>query len=401
MRLRLLVPRRGRGRGFRALAAGAALGLALAGCGDGDDARPRPQPPPPRPPLVVGLTEANPSLYSPGAVAPGFTAARDRLAALRPELLRVLVVWSQLQPSPEAAPDWDKPADGCLRGRPPCAPFAGIRDQLRAAREADLEVVITILGAPEWAAAPASGCERDDTPATARRVVDLDAYRALVRSLLAEAGREGVELRWWSPWNEPNHPAFLNPQRERCDPDAPTTADDAYVPLVRALREELTAAPGDQGLVIGEVAGIEDRRDTITAAAEFAAALPDEVVCAADVWAQHAYVEVRDEGDLAGDVQPPGSGPMLRRVAAALDRPACGREEPLPIWITETGVDPEAGRAGCRAMAQALERWSDDPQVAAAFQYTYRADTEFDVGLADAALGEVRPAYAAWAGEPC
>jgi hypothetical protein len=334
-------------------------------------------------------------------VPPEFAASRDRLRALRPRLLRLLVVWSQLQPSPEAPPDWAKPADGCLRGRPPCAPFGGIRDQLRAAREAGLEVVVTILGVPEWAAAPETGCEREETSPTSRRVANLDAYRALVRSLLAEAARERVELRWWSPWNEPNHPAFANPQRGRCDADAPTSADDNYVPLVRALRDELTAAPGDQGLVIGEVAGLEERRDTLTGAAEFAAALPDEVVCAADVWAQHAYVEVRDEGDLAGDVQPPGSAGMLRRVEAALDRPACRRSTPLPIWITETGVDPEAGARGCRAMATALRRWSDDPRVAAAFQYTYRADTEYDVGLEDAGLDEVRPAYAAWRDERC
>src|SRR5439155_1251260 len=83
-----------------------------------------------------------------GAVPPRFERWRDLLTELRPRYLRLLVVWSQLQPRRGAPPDWAHPADGCLRGKPPCAPFAGIRDELRAARAAGLEVVVDILGAP-------------------------------------------------------------------------------------------------------------------------------------------------------------------------------------------------------------------------------------------------------------
>jgi len=319
-----------------------------------------------------------------------FEPWRDALARLHPRYLRLLVVWSRLQPRRDAPPDWAAPADGCLRGRRPCAVFFGVRDELRAARAAGLQVVVTILATPPWASARAAGCERPATSPRSRMPADLGDYRALVRSLLAEARRVGVELRWWSPWNEPNHPAFLNPQRAGCSPTAPPAAPAAYARLARALHAELDAAPGDQRIVLGETAGLSSSTATTTSAAGFARALPRDVVCGAGVWAQHAYLGVRD--DLAGDGDPGG---VLRGVEAALAAHGCpGRA--LPVWVTETGVAAGSGERGCRALAGALRAWADDPRVEAAFQYTFREDDAFRVGLADAELTELRPAYAAW-----
>jgi hypothetical protein len=370
--MRIVLPRGRRRAGLGGLAVVAAL--ALAGCGAVDH--------PPAPPraLILGVTEGNPFLISPGPVPQPFTRWRDLLTELRPRYLRLLVVWSQLQPSRDEPPDWSHPADGCLRGRRPCAPFAGIRDELRAARAAGLEVVVTILGAPDWAVGGPTGCERPGTPVTAW-MPEIGAYRAMVRSLLGEARAEGVTLRWWSAWNEPNHPAFLNPQRGRCDAAAPTLAAAAYARLVRALKAELAAFPGDQRIVLGETAALSGPRPTSTGAAEF---------CAASVWAQHAYVGVDD--DLAGDAP---AGAIVREVEDALAARHCPGDPPH-VWITETGVPAGSGPAGCRALAGALRLWAADPRVAAVFQYTFREDTAFRVGLADIALEQLRPAYAAW-----
>jgi hypothetical protein len=252
-----------------------------------------------------------------------------------------------------------------------------------------LEVVVTILGAPRWAVGPPVGCERPGTPASAR-MPDVDAYRAMVHSLLDEAQAEGVSLRWWSAWNEPNHPAFLNPQRDRCDAAASTTAAAGYARLVRALKAELDAFPGDQRIVLGETAALIGPTPTSTGAAEFARALPRDVVCSASVWAQHAYVGVDDA--LAGDAP---AGTIVRQVEDALAAHRCPGEPPH-LWITETGVAAGSGPAGCRALAGALRLWAADPRVGAVFQYTFREDTAFRVGLADIALEQLRPAYAAW-----
>jgi hypothetical protein len=354
-----------------------------------------PSVPPPAPPLALGVTEANPALIAPGDVPPPFARWRDRLAALRPAYVRVLVDWARVQPAQGAPPDWTAHADGCLRGLPPCAPYAGIRDQLRAAAAAGLRVVFTFLDTPAWAAAAPSGCERPQTKPGARLPADPAAYAALVRSLLAEARADGIGEAWWSAWNEPNHPAFLNPQRASCDAAAPTLADDGYAALFRVLRGELAAAPGPpQHLVLGDVAGIGGPRPRATGAAELAAALPDDVVCSAGIWAQHAYVAA--PGPLGGDrPSDPGSAALLRSVEEALARHHCSGPPPR-LWITETGMEPGRGMAGCRAMATALRSWADDPRVDVAFQYTFRDDTAFRVGLADARLSALHPAYAAW-----
>lgn len=354
-----------------------------------------PVPPPvPAAPLSAGITEANPHLVAPGPQPPEFAPWRDRLQALQPRYLRILVDWRRVQPSPSSPPDWSQPADGCLRGRPPCAAFSGIADELRAAAAARMVPVIVILGTPDWAASPAQGCESSSAGAAARMPADLEAYRVLIRSLLALGLRERIALPWWSPWNEPNHPLFFGPQRAACDAEAAAESPARYAELVRAAQAELAAAPGDQRIVLGEVAGFDAPRANAVGAAEFARALPDDVVCAAGVWAQHAYVKV--SGELAADAAAePGAPRILRDVTGALDAHGCPGA-PLPVWITETGAASQDGRAGCMALARALALWSDDPRVDVAMQYTFREDTAFRVGLADPRLTRLEPAYAAW-----
>jgi hypothetical protein len=319
-------------------------------------------------------------------VPEGFAPWRDRTAALRPRWFRLLVDWSKFQPAETAPPDWAAGQDGCLRGRPPCGPYAGLVDRLRAlkarqAADGGWEIVVSLYGAPAWAVTPAEGC-----PAGGQ--LRLDAYTAMVRSLVELGRAEGVELRWWSPWNEPNHPTFLAPQRRRCDRTEPTLGADAYAGIVRAAR---VALPPTAQLVLGEVAGYDRPRREATGAAEFAAALPRDVACAGTVWGQHAYVG-RGATELAADRQAGGHARLLTAVTAALDRHDCA--EPHRLWISETGATPS--ERSCRAMDEALRAWEADPRVDVAIQYTFRQDTAFPVGLADARLTETKPAYAAW-----
>jgi hypothetical protein len=373
----------------------------------------RTQPPAPAPDtrgLVTGLTEGNPALITTAEVPAAFTAARDRAAALKPAYYRLLVDWRRLQPQADAPPNWDSPSDGCLRGTPPCAESAGIRAILRAIherQEADggWQVVVTFYGTPAWALrGGVAGCGTDRRP-------NLDAYRALIRSFRDVAAQESVAVRWWSPWNEPNHPEFLGPQRTECRADADALTPTEYANIAYAMQAEL--GPGDH-LVLGEVAGYDRRRARAVGAAEFAGDLPAQLVCASDVWAQHAYVRPEDtvapSGDaddtsLAGDPDAAGDPALLRDVLAALDAKGCERRH--RIWITETGVggphtgedrpsDDATDRRSCEAMDGALRFWARDPRVDAAFQYTFREDTSFPVGLADAGLDRLYRSYDAW-----
>jgi hypothetical protein len=273
------------------------------------------------------------------------------------------------------------PQSGCMRALEPCAPFAGVRAQLEALAAAQrthpgrFTGMVVFTGTPAGLATPAHGCERDDTQPRSRPPSELAAYRAIVRAVADEAQRAGADVPYWSPWNEPNHPYFLSPQRSRCAASAASLSPAPYVRLARALRAELR--PG-QHLVLGETAGLFARRSTTTTAPAFIKGLPRDLVCAASVYGQHGYV---------GDVDP--VGPVVR----ALDRFGCPHR--LALWITETGIK-DASAAACRTVHRRLVRWYHDPRVAAVFQYTLREDDRFPTGLVSTDLRRAFPVLDEW-----
>ncbi len=239
------------------------LALALGGCGHSSRrpastaAKTPPGPPQPSRP-AFGITEDNADLlWNPAATAPpqaaAFLPARRELTALHPRYIRLLIDWAALQPSAQNPPDLRAPVSGCARQVGPCGNYEGVAGELaaiasqqRAARaegRQGFDVVIDILGAPAWAALPPHGCELAATPASARPIggAALAGYRALIAGLLALAAREGVQLPWWSPWNEPNDPRFLAPQRAACGPDAEPLAPAVYSQLAEAMAAAGTA----------------------------------------------------------------------------------------------------------------------------------------------------------------
>jgi hypothetical protein len=405
-------------RGLAAAALAAAVLLTACGGGGGEKSgsttTATPKPPPAKQPptdvapgggLATGLTEINPDLFWHGKDVGDFGPWRDRAEALKPAIYRLTVDWATLQPSADGPVDWTKASDGCMRGLKPCRPFAGIRDTLRAIRSEQeagngFAAMVVIYGVPDWAAIQPTGCERDDIGVRSRPITPqgLEAYKRLVRSLQDLARRQGVAIRWWSPWNEPNGPFFISPQRAQCRGSSKALSPAVYTKLARAMREELR--PGQQ-LVVGELAGLENARKYGTSISEFFDGLPDDVVCNAGVFAQHAYAQ---RGDKADD---PGAVGALEEV---LDGRPCARDK--AIWVTETGVGgPHVGderspreesiRADCQALNVAMRRWDKDPRVDAAIQYTFRDDPVFPVGLADAKLTKEWPAYQlfkAWGG---
>jgi len=352
--------------------------------------------------LAIGITEPNPNLVWPRGAHPvpdPFARWRDALARIHPDYYRLVVDWRTLQPERDAPPDLDRPQSGCMRAKGPCAGWRGLREQLRALaarqREGGWEGLAVLTGSPSWAARAPGGCERPGTQARSRAPYALGAYRRLVRDVLAAAREAGAALRWWSPWNEPNHPYFLSPQRITCEPGERSAATGAYARLARALQAELARAPGEQELVLGELAGVRRAKADVTGVEEFVAGLPRGLVCAVPVWGQHLY---------AGGQDP------LPGVKRALAAHGCGREH--AIWVTETGIRLGSGRLGnrleegaeaavaldraCPAVAAQLRRLHADPQVTAAFQYTLREDDRFRTGLVTTALDRAYPVLGLW-----
>jgi hypothetical protein len=386
----------------------------ISGCGGSDKkpAKPTPTPAETRSPavaegkaegdLAVGLTEPNPNLvWAPGAhdgIPAEFTRWQDDVSKLQPSFFRIVLDWPSLQPKRGTPPNLELPADGCMRSQPPCAAWAGVKDQLAALasrqkqHKGGWQVLMVVTGTPDWAARPASGCERRGALPRSRapQPSAMADYRKLVEDVIALGGRVGVKLRYWSAWNEPNHPYFISPQRSACDPAAPDVAAERYTELVRNLERALDEAPGDQEYVLGELAGLDESKETSTSLQEFLRKLPTSVVCGSTILSQHGYITGINPVDLA---------------IRAAESHHCPKKH--VVWMTETGVGaPHAGedrrttapaeRRACRKLHRRLVRWYTDPRVTAAFQYTFREDDVFRTGLVTTALDRAFPVLREW-----
>jgi hypothetical protein len=407
---------------------------------------------------AFGLTEDNADLLWNAGVQSGparFLSARRELTALHPTYLRLLVDWAALQPDPDRPPALEAHVSGCAREVGPCGAYASIRAELDAIAGqqrvavrrlegdgvdggrtvadggtangavggtgngavggtgngavggtgngavggGDFNVVIDIFGVPAWAAVSPSGCEFAGTTPFSRplRPAAISGYRALIHSLLALAARAGVALEWWSPWNEPNNPLFISPQHASCAADSPTASPAVYSQLARAMAAELNGNGGVHHMLLGELDDYRTDSPHRTSIASFVASLPADVICLADAWSVHDYAA---RGASSSSADP------VAALESALDpRGACARE--APIWVTEAGAGaPRPGfprpagatdeRAGCEALAVQLARWHGDPRVQAVFQYTFREDPAFPVGLLSANLSHLYPTYDLW-----
>jgi hypothetical protein len=340
--------------------------------------------------LAVGLTEENANLIArlPGpAVDPVWTRWRAQLVRMNPVLYRVMVPWSGVQPRRDRPPDFATVDNGCVRDKGPCASFGGLRDEFRAIAARGAQAMVVFVGLPAWAMAHVPGCTRGVSPTAASPRDDvLPAYRQLVEATLAEARSDGADVRFVSPWNEPNHPGALAPQRRECDPGSPSLAARTYVKFARAAQQ----AVGGAQLVLGETAGFREPTAQATSLPEMIRALPRAIVCASHVWSQHAYIG--------------GSDPVAL-VTRELDARDC--PERHVVWITETGVGPAPGglslargitspAQGCRLLHRQLLEWYRNPRVTAAVQFTFREDDLFPTGLVTTDLLRARPALAEW-----
>lgn len=323
-----------------------------------------------------------------------FRPARDQIARMRPALYRMIVDWTYIQPDPRSPAILDANVDGCMRLRAPCRTFKGVEATLRAlaARQragTGWNVVVTIYGVPEWAATRGGGCERDNIGYRSRAInaAGLRAYAQLVRRIAELGDRLGVELRFWSPWNEPNQIFFISPQRARCDESSPLLSPAVYTRLYRTARRALEDAGGERELVLGDLAGSPEKGVRAGKADEFLRALPRDVVCGSEVLALHSY---------------PGNDFDVIAEAARVTDSRCGRR--MPIWITETGagnlragkerdVSASAVREQCRRYYDQLRAWRREPRVKVATQYLVREDPQFRVGLVTANMRREYPAF--------
>ncbi len=403
-----------------------ALGYLLGGGrGTDDDPVTTAEPPPPAPAptrpdrsgrLEVGLVSRDAAALTPLRAGPieGYDAAREVVEEMVPRQIRIDVRWDQLQPSADAPLDPDRVHDdGCGReAAPPCgspislsAVLAQVAAQ-QAAHPGAFRPLITFWGMPEWAGeAPAEGCRIERVRAGARPLAEgrEAAYRAAIRQVWTALRDAGLEASDWTPWNEPNAPYFLDPQRASCSRDAEPRSPAEYARMVVAMDDELRvlrgadpAATGNHRLVVGEVAAWGAPASRVVTSDEFLRELPDAVLCRADVIGLHGYLDARPRL---------GRGEPVSAALGEIERRRC--LDDVPVWITETGVGaPGSGRERatdsrtlrdeCRLMGDQLTRWFHHPRITAAFQYSVRDDAAFPTGLVDERVRRTYPVADVW-----
>lgn len=344
-------------------------------------------------PLAIGLTEGDPRLLVPhGPMRP----VAAKAVALKPNYVRVLVPWERLQPREGRKPNWDAPPGGCPKVNPGCRSGHGMRDLLGAIKrrqqsDGGWKILAVPYFTPAWAATGGfRGCQKQRSRHPRAQMPAIADYRRFLRGLNALADKVGVTIDYITPWNEPNHPGFLQPQRATCNRRSRAIAPRAYAKLVRAAQKELRY---QQTLVLGSLAGLQAPRVYGAGAAEFISALPQDVACIDGPFAQHAYIgEPGRRGRPPQRVSPASAArsDLFGEVLSALDEKGCAK--PKQLWIAETGTFDHR----CEAMSAALRAWARHDRIDAAFQYTFRESHTFPVGLVSPSMYVTYGSYRAW-----
>ena len=268
------------------------------------------------------MTEINPDLFWHGKDVGAFGPWRDRFEALKPPLYRLAVDWSTLQPTRDG-PDRLDQAVRRLHARaaalPPVQrhPRHAARDPLPAAGRQRLRDDGRRLRRPRLGrgARPAAASATTSARARARSPTQgLEGYKKLVALAAGPGPARGRRHQLVEPVERAQRPVLHQPAARAVQGLARSRWRPPSTPSSRA-RCARELEPGQQ-LVVGELAGLKDARKYGTSISEFFDGLPDDVVCNAGVFAQHAYSK---RGDAADD---PGAVGALEEV---LDRRACTR----------------------------------------------------------------------------
>ena len=143
----------------------------------------------------------------------------------------------------------------------------------------------------------------------------MGAYRKLVEDVIALGGRLGVDLRYWSAWNEPNHPFFdLAPARGlRCA--SPSLAVERYAELTRNLKRALDEAPETSSTCSASSPASTRARPRVRRSRSSFASCRRPIVCGSTILSQHGYIT---------GIDPSASPPVPRRPTSASASTSCG-----------------------------------------------------------------------------
>jgi hypothetical protein len=331
-------------------------------------------------------------------------AALRQLDQLGVHALRVVLLWNNVAPSPNAQ---TRPAFDATN---PAAYDWGQYDAvLQAAKDRGWQVLLTVSGpVPRWATA--GGLDHLTRP-------DPQDFQQFMTAV----GRHyGQQVKLVSIWNEPNEPVFLLPQFLHGVPASPRIYRGLFQAGVAGLRASGNYA--GMRVLMGEtaprgnshvVAPLTFLRGALCLDAKYHRA-PSCSALPADGYAHHAYTTKAGPSFV-----PPGPDDVtigvLSRLTTALNRAAAAGaiKSGLPIYLTEFGIQsvpdpfygvPLAQQAEFIAIAEKIAY--GNPRVRLFSQYLLRDDVPrpgnifqrysgFESGL-EFASGARKPAYSGW-----
>jgi len=259
---------------------------------------------------------------------PSFRWVSDRMSRIESSardgstIMRLLVQWNLAAPErPENAAD---PFDLVYV-------FDDVDEAVRAAQNADQEVMLTISGTPKWAN---GGKSPNVMP---QNLADLTAFARAIASRYSGRFQGYPFVRFWSVWNEPNLQRFLTPQ---FNARGKSVAPANYAKLYAAAYAGIKAGNPRALVAIGETSARgSDRAGGMRpthSPGKFA-----ELVAKAnptlkfDAWSHHPYPSNPSSRPSQVVKWPNVSLTSLPRFDESL-RTWFNRKS-VPIWITEYG----------------------------------------------------------------
>jgi len=237
-------------------------------------------------------------------------------------IMRLLVQWNLVAKTRPASPT--DPFD-------PAYVFDDVDEAVRAAQDADQEVVLTISGTPRWA----NGGKNPNVMPT--RVADFTSFSRAIASRYSGRLDGFPFVRFFSVWNEPNLQGFLSPQ---FDARGRSVAPANYAKLAAAAYSGIKAGSPRAQVAIGETSARGSDKPTGLRPTHTPGKFAELVAKANprlkfDAWSHHPYPFNPNSPPSQVVKWPNVSLASLPRFDASLK--TWFKRRSVPIWITEYG----------------------------------------------------------------
>ncbi len=266
------------------------------------------------------------------------TIVSKRVREAGASAIRLLMNWREIAPeNPSSGFDATDPGESAYD-------WAAFEAALGPAVAEGLEPIVVIRSAPDWAEGAGAGRQGTVRP-------DVTHFARFARAAAQRySGRFGglPGVRYWQPWNEPNHFGFLNPQ-------AGLAAAEHYRALLNAFADAVHAVNADNKVIAGGLApfGNEAPQSLVSSPLAFMRALlcmssdaRAKPTCSTrvklDIWSHHPYTSgsPTHRAKSPDDVSISGIPRMKRLLQAAVRAGHVESSSPsVPLWVTEFAWD--------------------------------------------------------------